>query len=232
VSDGEDNRSLAGWRSRVRHLWPGRGGRAPFAGRSIDDDRPFASKSLQPFIDAMRAIPAPVIVDLGPVIGSNVSFLGERLACKLHPIDLHAEIDRLVRAGEEARVSEALAARVAQEPKSVDGILAWDIFDYLLNAEAKSLARRLAAALKPGGLLLGLFTTVPLTEAEFRTYAIVDDEHLRCRRVAAARKPTRIWLAGDVEALLAPLEVVHAHLLAHDRRETLLRQPAARRKDR
>ena len=129
-------------------------------------------------------------------------------------------------------MADAIVARVALEPGSVDGILAWDAFDCLLSSEAKTLARRLVAALKPGGLVLSLFTTVPLTDAECRTYVIVDDDHLRCRRVPAVRKATRIWLAGDVEALLAPLEVVHSHLLALHYRETLLRQPAAQRKDR
>jgi hypothetical protein len=232
VSDGEDNRSLAGWRTHVRRFLPGRGGRALFADRRIDEARPFESKTLRPFIDAMRAIPTPVIVDLGPVSGANVSFLGDRLACKLHPVDLRAEVDQLVKAGEEARIAEVIAARAAHEPASVDGILAWDVFDGLLNTEAKALARQLVAALKPGGLLLGLFTTAPLKDAESRAYAIVDDDHLRCRRVQAARKPARMWLPGDVGALLAPLEVVHSRLLAHHYRETLLRQPAAQRKDR
>ena len=34
----------------------------------------------------MKANPSPVIVDLGPVIGANVTFLGDQLGCKLYPL--------------------------------------------------------------------------------------------------------------------------------------------------
>ena len=41
----------------------------------------------------MQGQPSPVLLDLGPVSGTNVSFLGERLGCKLHLEDLFADID-------------------------------------------------------------------------------------------------------------------------------------------
>jgi hypothetical protein len=36
-----------------------------------------------------------------------------------------------------------------------------------------------------------------------------------------------VWPLRDIEVLLAPLEVLQSHLLAHHQREMLLRQPIA-----
>jgi hypothetical protein len=231
VSDGEDNRSLAGWWNRVRRRLPGAAGRSLAADHPSEERPPFVSKSLRPFLDAMREVPAPVIIDLGSVVGANVAFLGEHLRCKLHPEDVRSEIDRSIRDGDEARLATRLAGKIAQAPGSVDGILAWDVFDRLQRPEAKALAERLVSVLRPGGLLVAWFSTVPPAKDSFRTYVIVDDDHLRWRLVAAPARATRPWLVRDVEVLLAPLEVLQTRLAAHHLRETLLRQPIARRKE-
>jgi hypothetical protein len=232
VSDGENDRSLAGWWTRVRETFQGRvqthlPGVPPF-----EEDAVHPSRTLRPFLDVMRDIDAPVIVDFGPVIGSNVTFLREQLSCKLHVEDLYADIDRLTRAGQEDGLAAFLSSRLPCEPGSVDGVLAWDLFDYLQNAEAEALARRLVTSLKPGGFVMALFSTVLTDDLSFRKYVIVDSDHLRHRRKPSVRRAKRVWLGRDVARLLAPIEVAESHLLTHHQRETLLRQPLAGRKER
>ena len=47
------------------------------------------SKALPKFLSAISNRPeAPVLIDFGPVIGSNVAFFGEHLGCKLFIEDL------------------------------------------------------------------------------------------------------------------------------------------------
>jgi hypothetical protein len=232
VSDGENDRSLAGWWTRVRETLQGRVQTHLPGVSPIEEDAVHPSRTLRPFLDAMRAIDAPVIVDFGPVIGSNVTFLGEQLFCKLHVEDLYGDIDRLTRAGHEDGLAAFLSSRLPFEAGSVDGVLAWDLFDYLQSAEAESLAGRLVTSLKPGGLVMALFSTVLTEELSFRKYVIVDSDHLRHRREPSVRRAKRVWLARDVERLLAPFEVAESHLLTHHQRETLLRQPLAGRKER
>lgn len=231
MSDGENNRSLAGWWTRVRRSLPGSVHPDRSDAGPPGDDGVYASKTLRLFLDGMRVVPAPVIVELAPAIGTNISFLGDQLACKLFPENIYADIDRLARSGQEDRVPALLATRLTQAPGSVDGILAWSLFDYLRIGEAKGLASQLVSMLKPGGLLMARSATVLGEEASFRNYVIADEDHVRYRHVPAARGPQRVWLGGDLEALLAPLEVVASHLLSHHQRETLLRQPTARRKE-
>lgn len=232
MSDGENDRSLAGWLTRVGQTLQGRI-RFPFSDLpSSGADRVYAARTVRPFLEAMRNIDAAVILDLGPAIGPNVSFLGEHLSCKIHVEDLYADIDQLARTGQEDGLTSFLTTRLTHEPGSVDGVLAWDLFDYLRSGEAKALARQLVTMLKPGGVVMALFTTVLRDEASFRKYVIVDAGHLRHHRVPSARCAKRVWLGRDVEQLFAPLEVAESHLLTHRQRETLLRQPLANRKER
>jgi hypothetical protein len=227
VSDGENNRSLAGLWNRARRFLPG-GVRAdadgwePAGGGSIHP-----SRTLQPFLEAMAGTPSPVVVDLGPVIGTNVSFLGARLACRLYPEDLYADLDQPFPRGDGDGLASMLAVKLRQEPGSVDGILAWDVFDYVGRAEAAVLAKKLTTLLRPGGLMMALFTTEPRHEAASRRYVIVDAGHLRHRPAPGARWARKVWPMRDIEVLLSPLEVRQSHLLAHHQREMLLRRPLA-----
>jgi hypothetical protein len=232
VSDGENDRSLAGWWTRVRRtllrgVQPHDLGGGPSAEVDVH-----LSKVVRPFLDAIRDIGAPVIVDLGPVIGSNVNFLGEQLSCKIHVEDLYGDIDRLTRSGHEDGLAAFLSTRLPYEPGSVDGVLAWDLFDYLQSREAEALARQLVTCVKPGGFVMALFSTVLNDDLSFRKYVIVDSDHLRHRRESFVRRAKRVWLGRDVERLFAPIEVAESHLLTHHQRETLLRQPFAGRKER
>jgi hypothetical protein len=227
VSDGENTRSLAGLLNRARRFLPGG---APEAPRAWDDARHGAvrpSRTLRAFLEAMAGADAPVVVDLGPVIGSNVTFLGDRLGCRLHPVDLYADVDQPFARQDGDGLERALAGKLGLAPGSVHGVLAWDVFDYLGRAEAAVLSSRLVSLLGPGGLLMALFTTEPRHEAASRRYVIADADHLRHRPAPGARWARKVWPLRDIEVLLAPLEVLQSHLLAHHQREMLLRRPLA-----
>jgi hypothetical protein len=225
VSDGEKDRSLAGLWNRARRLLPGSlraggDGREASVGGAVHP-----SGALGAFLQAMADAVAPVIVDLGPAIGANVSFLGSRLGCKLFPEDLYAHFDRPFARADGDGIEAMLAAKLRQVPGSVDGILAWDLFDYAGRREAGILAARLASLLRPGGLMLALFAASPRHDPVSRRYIIVDGGHLGHRPAPGARWPRRVWPVHDIEALLAPLEVHGSHLLRHQQRELLLRKP-------
>ena len=67
------------------------------SGAPAGEGRSLPTKVLSKFLAAVGARPAPVVLDLGPVVGSNVSLLGERLGCKLLVEDLYADLARAVR---------------------------------------------------------------------------------------------------------------------------------------
>ena len=72
-----------------------------------------------------------MLLDLGPVVGSNVSFFGEQLGCKIFVEDIYADLDRHVRDGTLEELPAFLTKRFSAADGTVDGILCWDVIDYL-----------------------------------------------------------------------------------------------------
>ena len=63
---------------------------APAAALS-DEGQPFPTKALRKFLSSLVLRESPVLMDLGPVVGPNVTFFGERLGCKILLEDLFAD---------------------------------------------------------------------------------------------------------------------------------------------
>ncbi len=124
---------------------------------AVADDPVFATKALKKFLTRLTSREMPVLLDLGPVVGSNVSFFGEQLGCKIFVEDIFADLDRHVRAGTLEELPAFLKKRFPQEAGWVDGILCWDLIDYLDRPAAQELATELTRVLRPDGALLGFF---------------------------------------------------------------------------
>jgi SAM-dependent methyltransferase len=191
-----------------------------------DDDPVFATKALRKFLSCLTSRETPVLVDLGPVVGSNVSFFGEQLGCKIFVEDLFADLDRHVRAGTLENLPAFFKKRFPQEAGSVDGILCWDLIDYLDRAAAQELAGELTRVLRPDGALLGFFGTAQAREARYTKFIIADEVNLKHRSYEAARGRQAILLNRDIIKLFAGLRVSDSFLLQNNLREILFRKPA------
>jgi hypothetical protein len=122
-----------------------------------------------------------------------------------------------------------LESRLTIRPGSLDGILAWDLFDYLDVASARALGRQLAALLRPGGVLLGFFAT-DIAPAEFHAdFVIIDERTLRPRPRGHALRRFPPLVNRDVARLFEGLEVSESFLLLTHTREMLFRRPAGAR---
>ena len=186
-----------------------------------------ASKALQKFTSALANRESPVLIDFGPVIGANVAFFGEHLGCKLTIEDLATELDKHTRAGTRDALGDALAKRFTQANQSVDGVLCWDIFDFLEPAAAKALAREIVRVLKPGGAVMGFFCTKAVERAPFSKYEIIQDStSLRHRHHAGTGGPKFVLQNRDIIKMFEGLVVSESFLLKSNTREMLLRRRA------
>src|SRR3954470_3911191 len=149
-------------------------------------DLVFATKALKKFLAHLTSRESPVLLDLGPVVGSNVSFFGEQLGCKIFVEDIFADVDRHVRDGKLEAFPEFLKKRFPQETGSVDGILCWDLIDYLDRSAAQTLAGELTRVLRPDGALLAFFGTAQSREPRYTKFVIADEVNLKHRTYAAA----------------------------------------------
>jgi methyltransferase family protein len=185
------------------------------------------SKALPKFISALSNHQAPLLIDFGPVIGTNVAFFGEHLGCKLFIEDLAAEIDKHTRARTRDTLPETLAKRFTQADASVDGVLCWDIFDFLEPAAAKALAREIVRVVRPGGAVMGFFCTKSMERVPFTKYEIVEaSASLRHRHHPGTGGQKFVLQNRDIIKMFDGLTVAESFLLKSNTREILLRKRA------
>jgi hypothetical protein len=191
---------------------------------AVSAETVYASKTLARFLDLLFARPAAVVVDLGPVIGQNITFLGERVGCKIHVEDLYADIDRHIQQDRLDQLPEFLGGRFTLSTGSVDAVLGWDVFDYFAPVAATTLASELMRMLRPGGVFLGFFGARASDDPRYTKHVIEDETHLRCRYYPSAC--TRRWILQnrDINIMFAGLEICETVLLKSGVREILFRK--------
>ncbi|PYR24248.1 MAG: class I SAM-dependent methyltransferase [Candidatus Eisenbacteria bacterium] len=190
------------------------------------EDPIFATKALRKFLTSLTARESPVLLDLGPVVGSNVSFFGEQLGCKIFVEDIFADLSRHLRTGVLDELPAFLKKRFPQESGSVDGILCWDLIDYMDRPAAHELAHELTRVLRPDGALLAFFANTPPRDTRYTKYVIVDEVNLKHRSYEAGRSRQPILLNRDIIRLFSGLRVTDSFLLQNNLREILFRKPA------
>jgi len=203
---------------------PGETG-APAA--AAEPDLIYPTKALPKFLATMAAKPAPALLDLGPVVGGNVSFFGEELGCRIRVEDVFGDIERHAVSGTLDALPEFFRTRFKSEPGTVDGILCWDVFDYLEKGAAASLAAALARLLVAEGSLLGFFSTASDPgRAQYTKYLVVDQGNLRYRTYPGTRVRQRSLQNRDIIKLFESLRVSDSFLMKTNMREIIFRKPA------
>lgn len=197
--------------------------------RDSSENAVFPTRGLGRFVSYVSKRDSPTIIDLGPVVGANVSFFGEQLGCKLIVEDLFAELERVARQVQQKEIElvSAINGRLDHLPGSADGVLCWDLFDYLDQPSAESLARQVIEVLKPGGAVFALFGGSNSGAERYTKYAIMDREHLEHRPYKATRGKGRTWGSRDVFKLFHGLTIGETYLLKIQIREMLFRKPQA-----
>ena len=198
----------------------------PILGTKTGGEPVFATKALQKFLSCLMSRESPVLLDLGAVVGSNVSFFGEQLGCKIFVENIYADLERHLRNQTLDAFPEFLQTRFTERSASVDGILCWDVIDYLDRRSALALTEQLTRVLRPDGALLGFFGTVPPRDLSYTSYVVVDELNLKHRTYPGARGRQSILQNRDITRLFSSLRVSDSFLLQNNLREILFRKPA------
>ena len=190
---------------------------------------PIARSSIIPkFLSAVsNRSHQPVLIDLGPVIGSNISLFNERLSCKFYIQDLFVDIETYARNQEitlTTSLAERLISRFPQQPNSCDGILCWDLFDYLDPSTSRLIATKLSELLRSNGMLYGLFSTVPTNVAYYTRFVLDTEDSLRHQIYPATPTKRKVIATRDIHLLCNKLEVTDLVLRKSATRETLFKR--------
>ena len=183
-----------------------------------------STKVLPRFLAALAPIDSPVLLNLGPVVGQNIAFFGERLGCKIFVEDIVADLAGAPRSADE--ISALLAKRLPHKAASIDGILCWDLFDLLDRPTSQALARYLARLLKPGGVLYAFFGATAAPIAHQTRYIVVGTDSFELRTSPVPPKPRNVLVTRDINKMFEGLVVTESVLLKSNTRETLFRKPS------
>lgn len=185
----------------------------------------FSTKALRKFLGTLSAKESPTLMDLAPVVSGNLNFFGEHLGCKVIIEDIYADLDRFAKTDQLAAFPAYLSTRFKQPDASVDGIICWDLMDYLDRPASQALAEQLTRVLRPDGALLAFFGTAAPRDAHYTRYIIVDDVNLKHRPYPAARGRQAALANRDIIKLFERLRVSDSFLLQNNLREILFRKP-------
>jgi len=191
----------------------------------IEPELVVPSKALKKFVAFLRMRTSPTLLDLGSVVGANIEYFGEQLGCRIFIGDIFADLDRFQRDHKLPELPAFLETRFPQEPESVDGILCWDLFDFLDKPSACVVAEHLMRVLRPNGALFGFFATSHPAEARFTKFIVADDSNLRHRPYSTPRMRRAVMQNRDIIKLFEGLRVSDSFLLHTNVREILFRRP-------
>jgi hypothetical protein len=189
-----------------------------------DAGQTFPTKALRKFLGTLTSRESPVLMDLGPVVGSNVTFFGERLGCKIILEDLFGDLDRYPK-NADVPFAQYLKTRLKHDEGSIDGILCWNFFDFLDLPSAQVLAAALTKLLRPDGTLLAFFTTVGAADTRFSKYMIMNEDSVKQRAYSPGGKKQTSFQNRDIIRMFDGLKVAESFLLKTNVREFLFRKP-------
>jgi len=223
LSGGATVRSLRNLISRLGSLRQAEDAQ-PGADSEPEDTPVVTSKALQRFLAHLGTRPAPVLLDLGPVVGSNISYFGERLNCRFLVENLFDDLDRHARDAHPVDFAAFLSKRLTLHPGTVDGVLVWDLYDYLDRPSAQALATMLARLLRADGALLGFFGNANHAGSTCAKFVVVDDSHVRQRPYASALVRKASLQNRDIIRMFDGMHVTDSYLLQAGWREMLFRK--------
>jgi hypothetical protein len=166
------------------------------------------SNGLKEFLWLLSDIPRVRVLDLGPVWQATVNFFLEK-GFRISTEDLLGQWKEFVSSEEERmrntprtedgfveRVPPAVMAEKFLEnalkypAESVNGVLAWDLFDYFDPAVGSKVMERLYSIMQPGGAVLALFHS--RAPERYHRYRILDTQTVELVDAATLAVHTRV----------------------------------------
>ena len=184
---------------------------------------------MKDFIKGISAMPAPKILDIGPVVGSNLEFFLS------HGIKVYME--DFVTAYLNPKYSLAVDGKITlNEPSffgenfnydvnSLDGLICWDYFCYIDPRFAGVYVQKISSMLKSGGLAMAFFHNHRLTgPGVIHKYRIHNETLLEYIPTEIKTEFKKAFQIRDVSQLFVGFQSQRSYLLKHNVIEILLRK--------
>ena len=184
---------------------------------------------MKDFIKGISAAPTPKILDIGPVVGSNVEFFLN------HGIKVYME--DFVTAYLNPKYSLVLDGKITlnepnffkenlnYEVNSLNGLICWDYFCYLDPRFAGIFVEKISSMMKSGGLVMAFFHTHRMTgPSMIHKYRIQNELSLEYIPTGIRAEFKKAFQIRDVSQLFVGFQCQRSYLLKHNVIEILLRK--------
>ena len=186
------------------------------------------SRGIEEFFNCIRDQSGLTILDLGSASQQNVSFitnLGHRLYAEDFRQLLHESFgaDDLAAQSNSGSIDYFLSQALNYPEGHFDGVLIWDVLEYLAPALLAAVVERLMKITRPKGYMLAFFHADDKAElAPFYTFRIQDMNSLQVAH-RSMRKPAQLFNNRGLERLFGRAESVKFFLTRDRLREVIVK---------
>lgn len=205
---------------------PSGGNRPPSAlsGKASVETRP--SRGLEEFFNYIRDQSGLTILDLGGATQKNVSFITE-LGHRLYSEDFLAILQETFTEGGDqsnpGRIEFFLKQTLDYPEAHFDGVLIWDVLEYLSPALLSAVVERLHKVVRPKSYMLAFFQSDDkLQGVPCYTFRIAQINSLEISQ-QGLRKPTQLFNNRSLEKLFGRFESVKFFLTRERLREVIIK---------
>jgi hypothetical protein len=187
------------------------------------------SRGLEQFFAYLRGQAGLSILDLAGASQENINFI-TNLGHRLYSEDFVRSLDDVFGAKgpadetDQVRIDQFLRQALNFENEQFDGVLAWDVLQYMTPTLLTATLDRLRAVVRPNSYLLAYFhSDEKAQQVPFYSFRIQDQQHVLLSQ-RGMRKPAQIFNNRSLEKLFQKFESVKFFLTREQLREVIVRR--------
>jgi 2-polyprenyl-3-methyl-5-hydroxy-6-metoxy-1,4-benzoquinol methylase len=204
---------------------PPNAGRGPVADASVAER---SSRGLEEFFKYIRDTSGLTILDLGPATQANINFI-TNLGHKIYTADFLQVLndtfglDDTVDQSNPGRIEYFLKQALDYPEGHFDGVLIWDVLEYLAPALLTAVVERLSHIVRPKSYMLAFFHADDKQEAvPYYTFRIQAVSALQVA-TQGRRRPAQLFNNRSLEKLFSRFESVKFFLTKERLREVIVK---------
>jgi hypothetical protein len=188
-----------------------------------EDFRPRHSNGLDQFFSYIKGESGLSILDLAGANQSNVSYI-TNLGHRIYSEDFLRGLRVGANGDGHPHLDAFLSQNLNHEEASFDGVLVWDVLEYLSAPLLAATVERLFRITKPGSYLLAVFQAQEKSESAPQYSFRIQDSKTLLVADRGARKPEQIFNNRSLEKLFGGFESLKFFLSRDKLREVIVRR--------
>jgi len=181
------------------------------------------SNGLDQFFSYIKGESGLSILDLAGANQANVSFI-TNLGHKIYSEDFLRGLQQGANGDAQPRVDAFLSQNLSHQDASFDGVLVWDVLEYLSAPLLSATVERLARITKPGSYLFAVFQAQEKAESVSQYSFRIKDSKTLLVADRGHRRPEQIFNNRSLEKLFQGFESLKFFLARDKLREVIVRR--------